>query len=114
VFSSRTGLPYRSQWSLTKHRWQLENDPAAANAVRRLNVAEWIIRGLGGDEVSDASLASRTGWLDLELRTWWSESLDWSGAAHGDASKEVLKEMGALVRRIVIPNTNVDLSSFIL
>lgn len=81
AFSSRTGLPYRSQWSLTKHRWQLENDPAAANAVRRLNVAEWIIRGLGGDEVSDASLASRTGWLDLESRTWWSESLDWSGAA---------------------------------
>jgi sugar (pentulose or hexulose) kinase len=81
AFSARTGLPHRSQWSLTKHRWQLENDEGAASAVRRLNVAEWVVRGLGGDEASDASLASRTGWLDLESRTWWSESLDWSGAA---------------------------------
>jgi len=81
AFSSRTGLPFRSQWSLTKHRWQLENDPAAAGAVRRLNIAEWIVRGLGGDEASDASLASRTGWLELASRTWWSESLEWSGAS---------------------------------
>lgn len=80
-FSTATGLPFRSQWSLTKHRWQLETEPSAARAVRRLNVAEWIVRGFGGDEVSDASLASRTGWLDLGSRTWWSESLDWSGAA---------------------------------
>lgn len=81
TFSSRTGLPFRSQWSLTKHRWQLENDHAAARAVRRLNVAEWIVRGLGGEEASDASLASRTGWLDLVSRSWWSESLEWSGAS---------------------------------
>ena len=27
-FSARTGLPLRSQWSLTKHRWQLDNDVA--------------------------------------------------------------------------------------
>lgn len=81
VFSSRTGLPFRSQWSLTKHRWQLENGHAAASAVRRLNIAEWIVRGLGGEEASDASLASRTGWLDLVSRSWWSESLDWSGAS---------------------------------
>ena len=39
--------------------------PATARAVRRLNVAEWIVRGLGGDEQTEWSLASRTGWLDL-------------------------------------------------
>jgi sugar (pentulose or hexulose) kinase len=80
AFSVRTGLPLRPQWSLTKHRWQLDHDPASAAAVRRLNVAEWIVRGLGGDEASDSSLASRTGWLDLASRSWWTESLDWSGA----------------------------------
>jgi sugar (pentulose or hexulose) kinase len=82
-FSARTGLPFRSQWSLTKHRWQLDNDPSAAHAVRRLNIAEWTVRALGGDEASDASLASRTGWLDLAGRSWWSEALDWSGMTTG-------------------------------
>jgi sugar (pentulose or hexulose) kinase len=39
-FSAMTGLPLRQQWSLTKHRWLLDNVPAARSAVRRLNVAE--------------------------------------------------------------------------
>ncbi len=79
-FSVRTGLPMRQQWSLTKHRWQLDHDKAAAGAVRRLGVAEWIVHALGGDQVSEQSLASRTGWLDLSRRAWWDESLAWSGA----------------------------------
>ncbi len=80
-FSVRTGLPLRQQWSLTKHRWQLDHDEAAARAVRRLGVAEWIVHALGGDPVSEQSLASRTGWLDLSRRCWWDEALAWSGAA---------------------------------
>jgi sugar (pentulose or hexulose) kinase len=81
AFSARTGLPLRSQWSLTKHRWQVDNDPAVARSVTRLNIAEWIVSCLGGDRVSDASLASRTGWLDLASRSWCDDYLDWSGAA---------------------------------
>ena len=49
-FSATTGLPMRQQWSLTKHRWLIDNIPSASSAVRRLNVAEWIVRGLGGEE----------------------------------------------------------------
>jgi sugar (pentulose or hexulose) kinase len=80
AFSARTGLPLRSQWSLTKHRWQVDNDPAVARAVTRLNIAEWIVACLGGDHASDASLASRTGWFDLAARGWCADYLDWSGA----------------------------------
>jgi sugar (pentulose or hexulose) kinase len=80
-FSTRTGLPLRSQWSMTKHRWQRQTDPATARGVRRLSTAEWIVKGMGGDEASDVSLASRTGWLDLSARDWWTEALDWSGAS---------------------------------
>lgn len=79
AFGARTGLPLRSQWTLTKFRWQKDHTDVSA-AVRRLNVAEWIVRGLGGDQASDASLASRTGWLDLSARAWWDEALEWSGA----------------------------------
>jgi sugar (pentulose or hexulose) kinase len=45
-----------------------------------LNVAEWIVRSLGGEEAAEQSLASRTGWLDLGSRQWWADALDWSGA----------------------------------
>jgi sugar (pentulose or hexulose) kinase len=79
-FAATTGLPFRQQWSLTKHRWLVDNVPSARRAVRRLNVAEWIVRGLGGDEATEQSLASRTGWLRLAERSWWTDTLDWSGA----------------------------------
>jgi sugar (pentulose or hexulose) kinase len=79
-FSATTGLPLRQQWSLTKHRWLVDNVSSARSAVRRLNVAEWIVRGLGGDEATEQSLASRTGWLRLAERAWWDDTLDWSGA----------------------------------
>jgi sugar (pentulose or hexulose) kinase len=80
TFSATTGLPLRQQWSLTKHRWLLDNIPSAGRAVRRLNVAEWIVRGLGGEEAVEQSLASRTGWLRLAQREWWDDTLGWSGA----------------------------------
>jgi sugar (pentulose or hexulose) kinase len=79
-FAGRTGLPLRGQWSLTKHRWLLEHHPQTREAVRRLNIAEWVVRGLGGEESAEQSLASRTGWLELSTRRWWSEALEWSGA----------------------------------
>ncbi|MGC0367161.1 sugar (pentulose or hexulose) kinase [Rhodococcus sp. 27YEA15] len=79
-FSAVTGLPLRQQWSLTKHRWLVDHVPAVRSAVRRLNVAEWIVRGLGGEEATEQSLASRTGWLRLADRSWWTDTLEWSGA----------------------------------
>ena len=81
TFSATTGLPLRQQWSLTKHRWLIDNVPSARSAVRRLNVAEWIVRGLGGEEATEQSLASRTGWLRLAQRSWWEDTLAWSGAS---------------------------------
>lgn len=83
-FSLRTGLPFRSQWSLTKHRWLLDHVPSMTGAVRRYNVAEWVVRRLGGAPVTELSLASRTGWLDLATGAPWPEAMEWSGA-HGVA-----------------------------
>jgi sugar (pentulose or hexulose) kinase len=82
-FALHTGLPLRSQWSLTKHRWLLAHAPATGAAARRLSIAEWIVRRLGGDEASEQSLASRTGWLDVSRRNWWPASLEWTGIRAG-------------------------------
>jgi sugar (pentulose or hexulose) kinase len=78
-FATRTGLPLRGQWSLTKHRWLDRNLAATRSAVRRFSVAEWLVRELGGEEASEQSLASRTGWLEVATRQWWPEALEWSG-----------------------------------
>ena len=79
-FSRRTGLPLWTQWSLTKHRWLIDHVPAARGAVRRYNIAEWVARSLGARPVTELSLASRTGWLDLATARPWAESMAWSGA----------------------------------
>lgn len=79
-FGTGTGLPLGTQWSLTKHRWLRDHTTAPRRAVRRLNIAEWVVYALGGEQASEYSLASRTGWLRLRDRTWWPSTLDWSGA----------------------------------
>ena len=82
-FCATTGKPLRGQFSLTKHRWLTTHRPETERAVRRLNIAEYAVVVLGGDEACELSLASRTGWLDIERRAWWSAALDFSGATEG-------------------------------
>lgn len=82
-FSARTGLRARALCTIAKYRWLRDHDAGAQRGVRWLSVAEWIVHGLGGDQVAELSLASRTGWLDLHARTWWDEALAWSEAPPG-------------------------------
>jgi sugar (pentulose or hexulose) kinase len=79
-FAATTGLPPTELCSLAKLRWLRNHDPAARQGERWLNVAEFIVKGLGGHQTAELSLASRTGWLDLESKTVWREALDWAGA----------------------------------
>jgi sugar (pentulose or hexulose) kinase len=82
-FSARTGLPVRALFSSAKYAWLRANHPEVAGAVRWLGVAEWVVHGLGGQQVAELSLASRTGLLDLERRAWWEEACAWAGAPPG-------------------------------
>jgi sugar (pentulose or hexulose) kinase len=78
-FSATTGLPPTELCSLAKLRWLRDHHPEATEGVRWLNVAEFVVRGLGGEETAELSLGSRTGWLELETKTWWDEALGWAG-----------------------------------
>jgi sugar (pentulose or hexulose) kinase len=82
-FSARTGLPVRPLFSIAKLAWLRANLPRVAGAVRWLSVAEWVVHGLGGEQVAELSLASRTGLLDLERRAWWEEACTWAEAPRG-------------------------------
>jgi sugar (pentulose or hexulose) kinase len=74
-FSEHTGLPVSRLCTLSKYRWLRAHVPDSARGVRWLNVAEWMVKALGGDEVAELSLSSRTGFLDLGRRRWWEEAL---------------------------------------
>ena len=77
--------------TLVKYRWMRGNWPAAARGVRWLNVAEWIVLGLGGDPAPELSLASRTGFYDLHARRPWPEALAWADAPPGLAAEPVAR-----------------------
>jgi sugar (pentulose or hexulose) kinase len=83
-FAAHTGLRASALCTLAKHRWLRDHHPeAAARGVRWLNVAELVVRRLGGDETAELSLASRTGMFDVVQRRWWDEALVWGGATEG-------------------------------
>lgn len=78
-FQRSTGRRLNSKPSLMKILWLRANVPTARSAVRHLCIAEWIVRALGGEEVSEASLASRTGMLDITRREPWPVAVDLVG-----------------------------------
>jgi sugar (pentulose or hexulose) kinase len=79
-FAARVGIRPTSVCTLAKYRWMRGNWPATEHGVRWLNLAEWIVLGLGGDPTAELSLASRTGFYDLGTRRPWQEALAWAGA----------------------------------
>lgn len=79
-FTARTALRPSHVPSLVKYRWLRRHEPATASGVRWLNVAEWVVFRLGGDPPAELSLASRTGFLDVESRRPWPDALAWAQA----------------------------------
>jgi sugar (pentulose or hexulose) kinase len=65
AFHRAVGMPLNAQPSLPKIVWMQRVNPGLAGASRFLSVPEWAVACLGGVPVSEFSLASRTGLLDL-------------------------------------------------
>ncbi len=88
-FSERTGLPATTLCTLAKYAWMRANWPDASRGTRWINVAEWIVQGLGGSREAESSLASRTGFYDLYTGGPWEPALRWAGAPEGLAPPHV-------------------------
>jgi sugar (pentulose or hexulose) kinase len=65
TFHRAVGMPLNAQPSLAKIIWLQRENPTLARASRFLSVPEWAVFCLGGSPVSELSLASRTGLLDV-------------------------------------------------
>lgn len=84
LFQRMTGTRLNSRLSLCKILWLRRTVPGAEAAVRHLCVGEWVVRSLGGDEVAELSLASRTGMLDVAAKAPWQPAIDLVGALFPD------------------------------
>ena len=73
-FVERTGLPPSPLCTLAK-LCRL----GTSGAARWLNVAEWVVHRLWGRQVSELSLSSRTGLLDLDPIAPYHDALRWAG-----------------------------------
>ena len=82
-FSRTTGLPPTRLCSLAKYAWLVGNEQTAHAGRRWFSLAEWLAWRLSGEPVAEASLASRTGWLDVATGEVWRDALDAVGAPGG-------------------------------
>ena len=69
AFQRAVGMRLNAQPSLAKIVWSRRASADAASAVRFLSLPEWAVYRLGGLPVSELSLASRTGLLDIGAMT---------------------------------------------
>jgi sugar (pentulose or hexulose) kinase len=81
TFVRRTGLPWDSQASVAKLMWFADQGLRTTAAHRWLSIPEYIVHFLGGEAVSEPSLASRTGLVDQASGRGWGEGAATLGLA---------------------------------
>lgn len=74
-----TGRRADERPSVVKWRWLGDQQRIARPPVRWYAIAEWVVRSLGGTPASDASLASRTGAIDVVACAPYDDAIAWSG-----------------------------------
>jgi sugar (pentulose or hexulose) kinase len=79
LFTAKTGLPWDCQASIAKLMWLRNNGTSIRPGTRWLSVPEWIIHALGGDQVREPSLASRTGLIDQNTGDAWLDGFAAAG-----------------------------------
>ncbi|HEX8303352.1 MAG TPA: FGGY family carbohydrate kinase [Jatrophihabitans sp.] len=83
LFAGKTGLPWNSQASIAKLMWLRDNGIAITPSSRWLSIPEWIVHQLGGEQVREPSLASRTGLIDQNTGKPWLAGFTAAGLPDG-------------------------------
>jgi sugar (pentulose or hexulose) kinase len=83
AFPGRVGLPVDAQCTLAKLLWSRAQGAGFEPGTQWLNIPEYVAHRLGGDRVTEPSLASRTGLLDLTTGLGWDAALELAGVGAG-------------------------------
>lgn len=78
-FWRHCGVRLNSKPSLAKVLYLRANYASASNGVRHLGVADWVVHALGGDQVAEYSLVSRSGLFDVITKQPWAPASDLVG-----------------------------------
>lgn len=79
TFMRHVGMRLNSKPSVAKILWWQKNSASARTATTYLSVGEWVVHALGGKQVSELSLLSRTGLFDVVAKEPWQETLSLAG-----------------------------------
>jgi sugar (pentulose or hexulose) kinase len=104
-FPRRTGLPVGPQWSLPKLLWMRQAGVRLDRSSRWLNIPEFVAYVLTGEQVSEPSLASRTGLLDQATGQPWAEALVELGVSERflPPSRQAGQSAGRVRARTAVP-----------
>lgn len=80
AFPAQTGLPLSPLATFSKLLWMVQNRGLQWDGLRWLNVPEYLVAALGGDEVTEPSLASRTGLITQDTLSPYADALAMLGA----------------------------------
>jgi sugar (pentulose or hexulose) kinase len=75
AFPGQVGLPINAQCTLAKLLWMRAEGIAHAPGSIWLNIPEYVAHRLGGARITEPSLASRTGLIDLSTGKGWTDVL---------------------------------------
>lgn len=75
AYRRTAGRPLDPVSSLPKLLWLYRHVDNARSAVRFLSVPEWTVHSLGGAQVNELSLVSRTGLFDVPAKAPWDAAL---------------------------------------
>jgi gluconokinase len=77
---TRTGCPVHPMYPIAKLRWLRHEQPALFSSARRfISIKDFVFQRLVGGFAIDFSVASGTGMLALQTRTWDEEALSLAG-----------------------------------
>ena len=111
-FARHTGLALGTQCTLAKLLWMRGAGIALPAGGRWLNVPEYLAHALGGERVTEPSLASRTGLLEQRTGRTWSAALDL--LALGEDFLPELVDAGRVIGRVSLSGVPDGLSGAVI
>lgn len=108
LIAKTTGLLPHPMYTAGKIKWIVDHNKDIIAKTKKIHfIADYALSILGGEHITDCSLASRSMFFDVVKKKWWNELIDYiginfavlpkiteTGNAVGNVSKDIAQELG--------------------